>query len=402
MPTHQTDRHAPSRSTADCGLRTRTLGNLLPAALTLVLLSAAPARAQTTRTVRELMAAGDTAWTARQQGAARAAYAEVVRRDSSYSRAFYRLATLLAWKNSLDEALALYRLYTRLEPRDAEGPLAVARTLAWASRYGEAIATYDSLLARDRGLQGAALGRARTLAWSGNLREATTRYEEWLREHPRDADAWCGLAAVLHWSGHTRVAREALRRALEIQPTHAEPRGQRWRRCQVGFDGAPRGRARVRAARTRRRGGRRHLPRAVRRDGGAHFRRADDDERRRRRRLDTAGAAVARRWAEPCVNHRRDGRKHASRGLGRLQVDAASRDLVGARRTNIRVRKRSVRRLLRAEALSPARGERAHVARPRVRLGGRGRGGRRPAVDHVLRRGDERPPRFARDYCADL
>src|SRR5918999_1766958 len=160
MPTHQTDRHAPSRSTADCGLRTRTLGNLLPAALTLVLLSAAPARAQTTRTVRELMAAGDTAWTARQQGAARAAYAEVVRRDSSYSRAFYRLATLLAWKNSLDEALALYRLYTRLEPRDANGPLAVARTLAWASRYGEAIATYDSLLARDRGLQPAALGRA--------------------------------------------------------------------------------------------------------------------------------------------------------------------------------------------------------------------------------------------------
>src|SRR5918999_2146122 len=229
MPTHQTDRHAPSRSTADCGLRTRTLGNLLPAALTLVLLSAAPARAQTTRTVRELMAAGDTAWTARQQGAARAAYAEVVRRDSSYSRAFYRLATLLAWKNSLDEALALYRLYSRLEPRDADGPLAVARTLAWASRYGEALATYDSLLTRDRGMQGAALGRAQTLAWSGKLREASAGYEEWLREHPSDADAWSGLAAALHWGGRTRAARDALRRALEVQPAHAEARAQlRW------------------------------------------------------------------------------------------------------------------------------------------------------------------------------
>jgi tetratricopeptide (TPR) repeat protein len=194
-----------------------------------VLWCAVPAGAQSARTIRELIAAGDAAWAAREHDAARAAYAEVVRRDSSYSRAVFRLGMLLAWKNSLDDALSLYRLYSRLEPRDAEGPLAVARTLAWASRYGEAIATYDSLLARDRGLQGAALGRARTLAWSGNLREATTRYEEWLREHPRDADAWCGLAAVLHWSGHTRVAREALRRALEIQPTHAEARAQlRW------------------------------------------------------------------------------------------------------------------------------------------------------------------------------
>jgi Flp pilus assembly protein TadD len=229
MPILQTTHDEQRRSTPDCGPRTRTLGKVLPVGVSLVLLCAAPAGAQTTRTLRELMAAGDTAWTARQQGAARAAYAEVVRRDSSYSRAVYRLATLLAWKNSLDEALALYRLYSRLEPRDADGPLAVARTLAWASRYGEAIATYDSLLTRDRRMQGAALGRAQTLAWSGQLREATTRYEEWLREHPSDADAWSGLAAALHWGGHTRAARGALRRALELQPRHAEARAQlRW------------------------------------------------------------------------------------------------------------------------------------------------------------------------------
>jgi tetratricopeptide (TPR) repeat protein len=194
-----------------------------------MLLCAPPVRAQSARSIPELIAAGDAAWAAREHDMARAAYAEVVRRDSSHSRAVFRLGTLLAWKNSLDEALLLYRLYSRLEPRDADGPLAVARTLAWASRYREAIATYDSLLAHDRGMQEAALGRARTLAWSGKLRQSIGGYEEWLRVHPSDADAWCGLAAALHWGGHTRAARSALRRALEVQPGHREARAQlRW------------------------------------------------------------------------------------------------------------------------------------------------------------------------------
>ncbi|MFN2564198.1 MAG: tetratricopeptide repeat protein [Gemmatimonadaceae bacterium] len=214
MPTRHTARHAAPT---------------VLAAAALIALCSPSARAQSTRTVAELIAAGDAAWTARRHDAARQAYAEVVRRDSSYSRAVYRLGTLLAWKHSLDDALALYRLYSRLEPRDADGPLAVARTLGWASRYGEALATYDSLLARDRRMRGAALGRAQTLAWSGKLRESRRAYEEWLRDHASDADAWCGLAAALHWGGHTRAAREALRRALEVEPAHAEARAQlRW------------------------------------------------------------------------------------------------------------------------------------------------------------------------------
>jgi tetratricopeptide (TPR) repeat protein len=207
--------------------RRARLGPLAVAAL--LVLGASPLRAQSTRTIAELIAAGDAAWAARKHDVARAAYAQVVGRDSSYSRAVFRLGTLLAWKNSLDEALTLYRLYSRLEPRDADGPLAVARTLAWASRYREAIATYDSLLARHRGMRGAALGRAQTLAWSGKLRESIGAYEDWLRAHPSDADAWSGVAAALHWGGHTRDARDALRQALELQPGHAEARAQlRW------------------------------------------------------------------------------------------------------------------------------------------------------------------------------
>src|ERR671917_321943 len=106
MPTFGTIRHLRSGSSTDCRTRTRSLGKILPGAVALVLWCAVPAGAQSARTIRELIAAGDAAWAAREHDAARAAYAEVVRRDSSYSRAVFRLGMLLAWKNSLDDALS--------------------------------------------------------------------------------------------------------------------------------------------------------------------------------------------------------------------------------------------------------------------------------------------------------
>ena len=198
----------------------------LRAMLAISALLAAPAGAQSPPTVADLVAAGDAAWMAGRHDAARTAYAEAVRRDSSHSHAVFRLATLAGWNRAFDESLRLFRLYTRLEPLDAEGPLAIARTLAWDSRFDEALTVYDSLLSHDRSLRAAVLGRAQTLAWRGDLREATARYEDWLRDHPSDADAWSGLAAVLRWSGRPAAARGALRRALALHPAHEDARAQ--------------------------------------------------------------------------------------------------------------------------------------------------------------------------------
>lgn len=167
--------------------------------LALALLAPVNARAQ--------LAAGDSAWAARDFKAARAFYSVVVRADSAASsRAVFRLATMLAWDDELDASLQLHRLYVRLEPEDAEGRAALARTLAWAARYGEAIATYDSILARDPGYRDAALGAAQALAWQGRFSEAIARYEKWIAAHHGDAEARIALARTLSWAGRLRDA----------------------------------------------------------------------------------------------------------------------------------------------------------------------------------------------------
>jgi hypothetical protein len=149
-----------------------------------------------------------------------------VRRDSSSSRAVFRLATLLAWDGGLDPAIRLFRHHVRLEPSDDDGRVALARTLAWSGRYDQSMATYDSVLARNAGHRDAALGAAQALAWDGELDAAIGRYERWISDHPDDADAWAGLARAWEWSGRLLAARAALGRALAARPDHDEASAQ--------------------------------------------------------------------------------------------------------------------------------------------------------------------------------
>jgi hypothetical protein len=70
-----------------------------------------------------------------------APYAVAVAADPARSaRAVYRLATVEAAGSACRAAVALHRLYTRLEPRDADGFVGLARTLAWAARWEAALA----------------------------------------------------------------------------------------------------------------------------------------------------------------------------------------------------------------------------------------------------------------------
>src|SRR5450756_1083967 len=76
----------------------------------------------------------DSAYQAGAYPLAGALYEGIVTQDPSpASIAIFRLATLRSWDNQLDDAVALYRRYITLEPRDAEGRLALARTLASVS-----------------------------------------------------------------------------------------------------------------------------------------------------------------------------------------------------------------------------------------------------------------------------
>jgi tetratricopeptide (TPR) repeat protein len=125
----------------------------------------------------------------------------VVQDPSPGSIAVFRLATLRSWNSQFDEATALYRRYIVMEPRDAEGRLALARTLAWQGQYAPAIATYDSLIAGNQRSRDAAISRAQTLAWAGRLTEALAAYKGWLRNNPNDRDASIEYARALAWNG---------------------------------------------------------------------------------------------------------------------------------------------------------------------------------------------------------
>lgn len=144
----------------------------------------------------------DSAYQAGAYPLAGALYEGIVTQDPSpASIAIFRLATLRSWDNQLDDAVALYRRYITLEPRDAEGRLALARTLAWGGHYSSAIAIYDSLIAGDQRQRDAVLGRAQTLAWAGRLGEALATYKGWIRDHPADREASIEYARALAWNG---------------------------------------------------------------------------------------------------------------------------------------------------------------------------------------------------------
>jgi tetratricopeptide (TPR) repeat protein len=161
-----------------------------------------PAWAQQSPALVALAARGDAAWTAERHDDAFIAYDSLVRADSAFSsRAVYRLGTLRSWRNELRGAIQLHQLYVRLEPRDLEGRVGLARVYSWASKFDASIATYDTVLAREADYRDAAFGRATALAWASRLDESIAAYDAWIRTHPTDIEAELGRARVLSWAG---------------------------------------------------------------------------------------------------------------------------------------------------------------------------------------------------------
>lgn len=210
----------------------RTLLRPVRSALVACLLAPALARAQRgapapdaaldSLSLPVLIARGDSAWTAGREGAF-PYYREVVRRDSAAStRVLYRFATLRAWRNELDDAIALHARYVREEPRDLEGRVALARVQAWASRFAASIATYDAVLKEEADYRDAALGRAQALAWAGRMRESIDAYATWTRTHPDDREAELALARTEAWAGRLDDAERRYQRLADAGDATAE------------------------------------------------------------------------------------------------------------------------------------------------------------------------------------
>ncbi len=162
------------------------------------------------RAVDVVVHSGDSAWTAGTFPAAREAYTRALAIDSlASSRSVYRLAVLQTWDGNLKQAIPLFARYVRMEPRDEEGRIALAKAYAWSGNTGSAVAIYDSILTRDHTYREAALGAARALVWAGKFDEALGRYDNWLTQNPRDIEASLARARSLAWAGRLKQSERA-------------------------------------------------------------------------------------------------------------------------------------------------------------------------------------------------
>ena len=190
-------------SLAGCASGTARTIDTAPATITDPAFAARP-------TPDSVLAQANDSWRREEYLVARSRYEAIVTSDpAAPSVAVFRLATLRAWDNRLDEAVRLFRRYVALEPRDTEGRLALGRAIAWSGRYSDALAIYDSVLALDATYRDAMLARGQTLAWAGRFGEALSTYERWMATHPADREVSLAYAQVLAWSGRLGEA-EAL------------------------------------------------------------------------------------------------------------------------------------------------------------------------------------------------
>jgi hypothetical protein len=139
------------------------------------------------------VARADAAWRAGDKRAAEAEYALIVAADPDHSRAVYRLAELRRERDP-EGAIALFRRYVALEPRDAWGHLALGQALAVGGDFDGSRAAFDAALAiapRERDVH---VERARMLSRAGYAHQAARAFERWLAISPDDAESRRELA----------------------------------------------------------------------------------------------------------------------------------------------------------------------------------------------------------------
>lgn len=171
---------------------------------------------------RTRLALADSAYNAGQRTLAQRYYSSVLELNPSNSRAVYQLGQLA--ENERARAVALFRRYVALEPRDAWGHIALAQALARAGQLDEALAEMDAarrLAPMERDVW---IGRARILAQANRTDAAIAQYERWVALHPDDAEAWRELAAQRNKAGRLSGAITALEQAQAHHPTPATER----------------------------------------------------------------------------------------------------------------------------------------------------------------------------------
>src|SRR5436190_12523340 len=138
-------------------------------------------RASVSATERMRLAAADSAYNDGNRMLAQRYYAAVLELNPKNSRAVYQLGQLSGEKAA--EAIAFFRQYVALEPRDAWGYIALARALARVGELDEALAQMDAARRVAPSERDVWVGRARILAQANRTDAAIMQYERWTSLH---------------------------------------------------------------------------------------------------------------------------------------------------------------------------------------------------------------------------
>ena len=180
------------------------------------------ARSQSTgRAPAATLARADSAFNRGDRALARDLYGQVLAKDSTASRAVFRLAQL---DESDERALFLYRRYIALEPGDAWGHMAEGDLLGRMGRVEEALVAYAGADAVAPDERDVFIGKARLLERAGRSDQAAAELSSWLARHPADGEAWDLLGRSELRGGRPRSASDAFNKAAQRAVPGAEQR----------------------------------------------------------------------------------------------------------------------------------------------------------------------------------
>jgi tetratricopeptide (TPR) repeat protein len=136
----------------------------------------------------------------------------------------YNRGALLTASGRFEEAAGAYRSFLRRLPQDVPGREKLSSSLAASGRFEEAAAACRALIADEPDFTPPYYTLAYALARLGRLEESLEVYREVLGRDPGSAAAtWKEMGKILSRVGREEEAREALRRAAELERARPEP-----------------------------------------------------------------------------------------------------------------------------------------------------------------------------------
>ena len=149
-------------------------------------------------------------------------YRQVLELDEKNFLALIRLAKLLSWTDSMDEALVILDRLEKDYPENTETYFRKAQVLSWKKRYEESISYYKRFLSKEEGDLDGIMGLGRVYFWSKNYKKAIEYFNMAIEKNFSVTEARLNLAKIYFNMNDSEKAEEVLLIILENDPENTE------------------------------------------------------------------------------------------------------------------------------------------------------------------------------------